>query len=35
VDIQGTKGTDRVEVTVTLNTGDSYRIYDKALEYRK
>jgi hypothetical protein len=32
--IQGTKDTDRIEVYVTLNTGDTYKIMDQLLPYR-
>jgi hypothetical protein len=34
VTFQGTKGTDRVEVTVTLKDGKSYRIIDQLVPYR-
>lgn len=32
--LQGTRGTDRIEVWVTLNTGSTYRIIDRDLPYR-
>lgn len=31
---QGTKGDDRLEVTVTLNTGATYKIIDRIIPYR-
>ncbi len=34
VDIAGTRGDDRVIVTVTLKTGNSYRVYDQVLKGR-
>lgn len=34
VTLQGTKGTDRVEVTVTMKDGKSYRIIDQQIPYR-
>ncbi len=34
VDIAGTRGDDRVIVTVTLSTGGSYRVYDTILRGR-
>ncbi len=34
VDIAGTRGDDRVIVTVTLKTGNSYRVYDQTLKGR-
>jgi hypothetical protein len=35
VDIKGTTGKDRVEVTAQMITGDVYKIYDQALQYRE
>ena len=32
---EGTKGTDRVVVVVSLDNGESYKIFDELLEYRK
>lgn len=32
--LQGTRETDRMEVFVTLNTGDTYKIIDMLLPYR-
>ena len=34
VTFQGTKGTDRVEVSVTMNDGKTYRIIDQQVPYR-
>lgn len=34
VKVQGTKGDDRLEVTVTLNTGATYKIIDRIIPYR-
>jgi len=34
VTLQGTKGTDRVEVTVTMKDGKPYRIIDQLVPYR-
>ncbi len=34
VTFQGTKGTDRVEVTVTMKDGKTYRIIDQLVPYR-
>ncbi|MGC9435346.1 MAG: hypothetical protein ACP5C4_04565 [Methanomicrobiales archaeon] len=34
VTIEGTRGSDRVEVTVSLTTGNSYTIYDKVLTFK-
>jgi len=34
VNIQGTKQTDRVEVWVTMDNGQTYKIIDKLSEYR-
>jgi ABC-type transport system substrate-binding protein len=35
VELSGSTGKDRVEVTVYLKNGRSYRIYDEILEFRK
>lgn len=35
VNIQGTKGEDRVTVTVDMNNGNSYKIFDQVIAYRK
>ncbi|MBN2733976.1 MAG: hypothetical protein JXQ82_03850 [Methanomicrobiaceae archaeon] len=32
---EGTKGTDRVVVVASLDNGESYKIFDELLEYRK
>ena len=32
--LQGTRGTDRIEVWVTLNTGITYKVIDRLLPYR-
>lgn len=34
LDLEGTRGTDRVEVFINLITGDRYRVYDQALPFR-
>ncbi|MCQ8894155.1 MAG: hypothetical protein NQU46_05940 [Methanolinea sp.] len=34
VELEGTRGTDRVEVFITLVTGDRYKVYDQALPFR-
>jgi len=34
VKFQGTKGDDRIEVYVTLNTGATYKIIDRMVPYR-
>lgn len=34
VELQGTKQTDRIEVTVTMDNGQSYKIIDALREYR-
>ncbi|HII75889.1 MAG TPA: hypothetical protein HA264_02330 [Methanolinea sp.] len=34
VEIEGTRGTDRVEVFVNLVNGERYRIYDQSLAFR-
>lgn len=34
VDLKGTTGKDRVIVTMQMINGDSYKIYDKVLEFR-
>ena len=35
VDMKGTTGKDRVEVTARMITGDVYKIYDQALQFRE
>lgn len=35
VDLKGTTGKDRVEVTAQMITGDVYKIYDQALQFRE
>jgi len=35
VEVSGSTGKDRVEVTVYLKNGKSYKIYDEILEFRK
>jgi hypothetical protein len=35
VDMKGTTGKDRVEVTARMITGDVYTIYDQALQFRE
>ena len=34
VEIQGTKGEDRVTVTVSMANGQSYKIFDEIVTYR-
>ena len=34
VNIEGTSGEDRVEITVLVSTGDSYKVYDELLPYQ-
>ena len=34
VDLQGTKQTDRVEVTVSMDNGHAYKVFDGLLPYR-
>ena len=34
LELEGTRGTDRVEVFINLITGDRYRVYDQALPFR-
>lgn len=34
LDLEGTRGTDRVEVFINLITGDRYRVYDQAHPFR-
>lgn len=34
IDIQGTKGEDRVTVTAYMGDGQSYKIYDEIIDYR-
>lgn len=35
IEIEGTKGTDRIVVHATFNDGTKYKIYDEALEFKK
>jgi len=34
LELEGTRGTDRVEIFINLITGDRYRVYDQALPFR-
>jgi hypothetical protein len=34
IEIEGTKGTDRLEVTVLMNSGTSYKIIDQQMPYK-
>ncbi|MDI9634035.1 MAG: hypothetical protein QFX32_08300 [Methanolinea sp.] len=34
LELEGTRGTDRVEVFINLVTGDRYRVYNQALPFR-
>jgi hypothetical protein len=34
LDLQGTKQTDRVEVTVSMDNGNTYKVFDGLLPYR-
>ncbi|WAC04426.1 MAG: hypothetical protein OS112_08110 [Methanoregula sp.] len=34
VELEGTKGTDRVEVIVTMNTGSVYKVIDQQMPYK-
>jgi hypothetical protein len=34
VELEGTQGTDRVEVIVTMNTGSSYKVIDQQMPYK-
>lgn len=34
IEVEGTRGTDRVEVTAFFNDGTSYKIFDDALEFK-
>jgi hypothetical protein len=35
IEVEGTRGTDRVEVTAFFNDGTSYKIFDDVLEFKK
>ena len=34
LELEGTKGADRVEVTVTMKSGVSYKVYDQLVPYK-
>jgi hypothetical protein len=34
VELEGTQGTDRVEVIVTMNTGSAYKVIDQQMPYK-
>jgi hypothetical protein len=34
IDIEGTSGTDRLEVTVMMNSGESYKVIDQEMRYK-
>lgn len=34
IEIEGTKGTDRIEVSVVMNSGDTYTVIDQKMPYK-